>query len=376
MKVLFCLGSRSEWGYIEPVYRELISRGHSPKIWACNMASSYKFGNLAATLESQGYDLAGQYQTAYDGGTPEAAIKSMAEVMGSAASYLSNNRPDWVVLSGDRPEQFAFLLAAAFAYIPTAHIQAGERSGNIDGATRHAMARYAHLHFAANQDAERRLLRTGEEPWRVLMTGAPQLDLLQENLIATRELLSGGIISSEVFALGIFHANTDEQRADLAQVREITSALKEKKIESVWIAPNNDPGSQEIYDLIRNEVGGKQPIHTNLPRNIFASLLRSCQFIIGNSSSGILEAATFGTPAVNVGERQRDRFRGTNVIDVEPEKKQIIAAIELAQSQEFSQGLTREPNPYGDGKSASRIVDALQELGHEKVSLMKKRVTF
>ena len=368
LRVLLVLGSRSEWGYIRPVYEELESRGHSPTIFACNMATSKSFGNLAKTIADEGFSVAWRVDTALDSGSYEASIKSMAIVMSDASSWLTNNHVDWVIVSGDRPEQLAFLLASSFAYIPSAHIQAGEKSGNIDGLTRHAMARFAHLHFAANEDARSRLVNSGESPWRVVLSGAPQLDGIDSRLLSRKELVSLGVVGMNPYCVAIFHANTDLRDFGVSEVEPLIRALERSELDVVWIAPNNDPGSGEILSEIMRGMSENQRLHNNLPRSHFATLLSQAEFLIGNSSSGILEAPSFRLPAVNIGRRQSGRFRGKNVIDVNADEDSIENAISLARSKEFRLALKEEGNPYGSGQAAKEIVDSLEKLiGHSEI---------
>lgn len=375
LRVVLVLGARSEWGYVRPVYDELQRRGHQPMIWACNMAVSERYGNIVRDISKEGYHVTLTAQSAFDGGTSEGATKSLASVVHDASTWIANSDVDWVVLSGDRPEQFAFLIASSFAYIPSAHIQAGERSGNIDGLTRHAMARLAHVHFASNRDAADRLLRSGEESWRIVTTGAPQLDGLTENLFTREYLVSNELAPGENFVLGIFHSTTEELGKDTKHLDNILEALGRRGFPVVWISPNNDPGSQNIAKKLNDSLGRKDKLFINLSRNAFLSLMQHAMFMIGNSSSGLIEAPTFGLPSVNVGRRQKDRFRGPNVIDTEPTIDELNHAIDAAIRLRVEDSL-ESTNPYGDGKSSERIVDSLESLiGHRK-RLVDKRITY
>lgn len=339
------------------------------------MASSYNYGDLASVISSEGYRVVYVAETSMESGTQQAAVKGMANVMWEASSWLVNNKPDWVVVSGDRPEQLAFAITASFLYLPVAHIQAGEKSGNIDDLSRNAIARFAHLHFASNTDALNRLSRSGEQSFRIVLTGAPQLDDIHRQFFSGKESPGASTRRRQVgdYCLAVFHAATEEQGSDEIHLQNIISALK--GLRTVWIAPNNDPNSRRFLDLIRRSLGVGDELHTNLPREEYLSLLAECQFLIGNSSSGILEAPSFGTPVINVGHRQNGRLRSKNIIDVDGSLEQMVLAVKKAQSASFRDLASSAQNPFGSGSSSSLIVDTL-EATKPSVSFLVKEMEY
>jgi GDP/UDP-N,N'-diacetylbacillosamine 2-epimerase (hydrolysing) len=274
------------------------------------------------------------------------------------ALTLNHAKPDWLVLAGDRGEQLMGAIAGAYSYIPTAHIQAGERSGNIDGTARMAIAKLAHLHFAANDDARFRLMELGEDLWRIHKTGAPQLDDLPHG--SDRPIV-------EPYLLCVMHPTTNRPGETRAQVEAVKEAVQKIGMKSVWILPNNDPGWRGVLDGLQ----GVPLAYQNMPRSQYLQLLEHAVAIVGNSSSGLLEAPSYGTPAVNIGDRQQDRIRGKNVIDIalfQPDR--IVVGIHQAQSMPRV-----KDNPYGDGMSAPRIVDALMNTEINE-SLLHKRMPY
>jgi GDP/UDP-N,N'-diacetylbacillosamine 2-epimerase (hydrolysing) len=372
MKILFVLGARSEWGYIKPILFELRKNNHQASIFACHTSVINRFGNLVSDIEVEGFEIAGKFYTAFDGDNKIAMAKSIGSVINSATDFLSNNTYDWIVVSGDRVEQLGFTIAAALMYIPVAHIQAGERSGNIDGVSRHAIARFAHLHLASNQDAADRLINSGEDEKRVFITGAPQLDELTSTEIPTvNELLERRIILEKNFIVAVVHGSTDE--LDLVDGLNVLINTLLKNINPViWIAANNDDGKYEVEYQIKKNLRRNDKFFTNLNRLDYLSLLKNCEFIIGNSSSGILEAPTFGTPAINLGVRQSMRLRGSNVIDCRFNETEISKAISLATSKEFKKLASDSENPYGDGNSSKRIVEILEKINPDHDFLLKQ----
>lgn len=362
MKILFILGARSEWGYIRPIIDLAQTRGHQCMIWSCNMSTLSRFGSLVDQIENEGYKIVGKFQTSVDGDNRVAMARSLGLTVLSASDWLANNEVDWVIVAGDRVEQIAVTLAAAILYIPVAHIQAGERSGNIDGVTRHAIARYAHLHFAANQDAVDRLIKSGESKSRVFLTGAPQLDeIVLAQLPHVDELQSRGIIDQPEFVLAVLHGTTEEDGFYSENIKVLVDTLTKHEKSIVWIASNNDNEKQIIESEIRKSLRASDKFHTNLNRIDYLGLLQNCKYLIGNSSSGILEAPSFGKPAINLGRRQDLRLRGENVIDSNFDEVQIQNCIKEANSKEFRDSLSNSINPYGDGKSSERIISILEQ---------------
>lgn len=373
MKILFTLGARSEWGYIRPLIDLSLKRGHQCEIWACNMSVLSRFGSLIEEIEKDGYQIAGKFHTSVDGDNRIGMSKSLGLAVLSASDWLSNNEYDWVIISGDRVEQLGVTLASAIQYVPIAHIQAGERSGNIDGVTRHAIARYAHLHFAANEDAKNRLVRSGEDEYRVHVTGAPQIDEIRISRIPEKaELIERRIVSSKDFILAVLHGVTEESDSAAGKIESLISILHEEETQIIWIGSNNDSDKLVIEQHIKQTLRTDDRFYSNLNRLDYLSLLKHSKFIIGNSSSGILEAPSFGTPAINIGRRQDLRFRGQNVIDCNFELSELKGAIKLAKSDEFLKRSKEATNPYGDGESSQRILEILESTAISPEFLIKQ----
>jgi GDP/UDP-N,N'-diacetylbacillosamine 2-epimerase (hydrolysing) len=274
---------------------------------------------------------------------------------------LDVERPDWVVLAGDRGEQLMGAIAASYCYIPVAHIQAGELSGNIDGMTRHAIGKLVHMHFAANQDAADRLIKLGEEPFRVFNVGAPQIDeMVAAQYTSITELEERFSVDlSNGFLLAVMHPVTEEMSKAGEQAEIFVEALNRFELPKIVILPNNDAGSLSVKNAILANRKGDYHLFANLKREDYLGFLKEAKCIVGNSSSGLLEAPTFKTPSVNIGRRQDMRFRGKNVIDVSFDVDEIKQAIDRAISSEFEEYLSDCENPYGDGHSSERILDLL-----------------
>lgn len=375
LKIVFVLGARSELGYILPVYREAEKRGHSVSVWSCNTASLAGFGDVAKLAKNSGLHVQQIVMTAFDGYTHVAMAKSVGAVTQSFADFLGNEELDWVVVSGDRAEQLGAAVASSYMYVPTAHIQAGERSGNIDGLARHAIGRLAHLHLAANSDAHDRLISAGEEAWRVILSGAPQLDGLVDSATPRNELQEKRLIPKTDFVLSIFHPETAELPEEIELLSRAVNELARLSTPIVWIAPNNDAGSRRVRETILSNLRPKDFFHENVTRPDFAGILANCEYLIGNSSAGIIEAPSFSKPAINVGGRQDSRFQGHNIINVPSSTTDFPTAFRLA-SEMKSKLVHREPDrPYGSGEASRIILDSLEKArSHPK--LLVKQLTF
>lgn len=374
MKLLFVTGSRGEWGYIRPIIKHCAASGVDYSICATNMLMLPSYGTLAEEMKADGFNVTDEIFMSLEGYNHYTMAKSLGIFLVSFVDVLYRQRPDWVILAGDRGEQLMGAIVGAYTYTPVAHIQAGERSGNIDGTTRHAIGKFAHLHLAANVDAAERLLKLGEEPFRVHNVGAPQLDELCEGLLSDAADLNRryGIDVSEPYLLVVQHPVTEEMDRAEEQVSVLAQALKRFNMRKIWILPNNDAGSEAVRRVLLRERRLDTHIYENLTRKGYLGLLKNCRAIVGNSSSGLLEAPTFRVPAVNLGRRQADRVQGINVVNAPFETDACVAAIEKALSPAFADGLLECVNPYGDGRSAERIIHILQNTSIDDRLLAKR----
>lgn len=371
-RLLFVLGSRGEWGYIKPIIEKSEEFGFESEICATNMILLPKHGDLLREIELQGFQVSSRILSSVAGDTHAAMAKSIGLITQSFVDVLITRKPDWVVLAGDRAEQLGAAIASTFMYIPTAHIQAGERSGNIDGVTRHAISKLVHLHFSSNPDASTRLKKMGEEEFRIIESGAPQLDsLIYDARPNKAELIARNLIPNSNYALICFHPVTEDYENLQSQIVFMINSCKNIELPKVWILPNNDAGGDLIRDSILSQKKSKDKIFTNLSREVYTSIMENAQFLFGNSSSGILEAASLNLPVINIGRRQANRLSATNVINVDFDEAEVQSAIKKVQSPEFREIAREAINPYGDGKASARILSALQEADTSRKFLVK-----
>ena len=378
--VLVVSEGRMTYGYTRPVMKLMEA---DPEIdyslVVTNQHLLPTFGYSVEDIERDRLAISDRIYTTLDGYTPATMVKSLGVLMLSITDTLVRLRPDIVLIAGDRGDHLIAAIAAAHMNTPVAHIQAGERSGNIDGMTRHAITRFAHIHFASGPDAAERLRRMGEEEFRIHLTGAPQLDDFVNGDVASSEEVTQRfqLTREQPLLLLVQHPVTEEFGEGIEHMQETLEAVCELAYETVVIFPNNDAGSEDLRLMIERYHRPFMRIERNVPRRLYAGLMRTADVLVGNSSSGLIEAPAFGLPAVNIGERQRDRARAANVIDVPYDRREIVGAVRRAVSPEF-QALMENgfESPYlSDGRVSERIVDILKTVEIDE-RLLKKQIAY
>ena len=379
MKFLFVTGSRSEWGYIKPILDIFKKKKIKSDICLTNMHLLDSYGYTLNEIKKDGHKVNEKIYMALDGYNTFTMTKSLGVFMISFTDMLLRIKPNWVVIAGDRAESFAACVTSAYNNIPTAHIQAGELSGNIDGQSRHAIGKFAHLHFSSNKEFSQRLKKMGEQTFRIKTVGSPQLDELKfvNNINKKKKIFEElNLNNINKYLLVVYHSVTEEFYNTKKNFSVFFDSLRKIKIPKVWIMPNNDAGSNIIKNHILKKRENDIFIFDNLNREKYLYLLKNASCIVGNSSSGIIEAPTFKVPCVNIGRRQNKRLRANNVIDViTHDKNKIIKTIKKSLSKTFKKKLENLNNPYGDGKSSQKIVDILTKTKIDK-KLLFKEITY
>jgi UDP-hydrolysing UDP-N-acetyl-D-glucosamine 2-epimerase len=360
---------RSDYGHLRPVL-DGIRRAPDLDLvlFVAGMHLAPEFGDTRREIEADGFPIAERIEMLEKGDTPEAVAISTGRGVEGFARGFARRRPDLVVVLGDRFEMLAAAAAALPFALPVAHIHGGEVSeGAMDNQIRHAITKLAHLHFASADVHARRIGRMGEEAWRIHAVGAPGLDRLVGLAALPRATLARelGLAAEGPWLLVTFHPVTLEYRDTAFHVDELLAALEKTDGTLVITYPNADTSGRVIIDRIE-EFAGRHPGRCRLARSLgerlYLSLLSHADVMIGNSSSGLIEAPSFGLPAVNIGARQRGRLRGANVIDVAPSREEIFRGIEAARVPEFRARARAAANPYGDGRAAPRIVEVLSKV--------------
>lgn len=383
-KIAVVTGTRAEYGILEPLLRRITdSEDLELKLIVTGMHLLKKYGMTMKEIEKSGltisnvvemYDEKLENDAGYSGRGLANGIKGTTET-------LKELKPNIVVVFGDRMEPLAATLAAATLAIPIAHIHGGDKtdSGHIDESIRHAITRFAHIHFTATRQHTRRLVRMGEEPWRIFQVGALGLDSIIGRKTLPRKALEERLrveLENDII-ICVFNPVIVEEKTIGLQMHNILDAIKDLGIQTLIIYPNNDAGSQDIIGEIKKYQ--HLPfirVFPNLAHNEYVSLLKQAKVLIGNSSSGIIEAPSVKLPVVNVGSRNRGREHTNNVIFVDPKKQAIENAVRLAlHNEDFKSRIKRFANPYGDGRASERIVEVLGSVEIDK-RLLQKKITY
>ena len=377
-KIAIVTGTRGEYGYIRPVIKEIEKDpALDYEMIVTNMHLLSEFGNSVEEIEKDGFKIGAKHYMALDGYTNTTMAKSLGIFLMQLPETLERIKPDIILLAGDRGEQLVAAIAGAHMNIPVAFIQSGEVSGNVDGVTRHAITKFAHIHFVSNQDAAQRVRKLGEQEFRIFLTGAPQLDELREAKHTNPKKLASkyNLDLTNPLIIAVHHPVTEEYDQAAEQIMQTLLALKEIDTQTIVIHPNSDAGNKKIKEAVYLHSAPKTKIFRNLPREDFLGLMRISAVMVGNSSAGIIEAPFFGLPAVNIGGRQKGRMQGNNVINTGYHKKEIVKAVKKAMLSKFKKGLRRGRSPYGDGRSAEKIVKILKELTIDD-KLIRKQITY
>jgi UDP-hydrolysing UDP-N-acetyl-D-glucosamine 2-epimerase len=334
---------------------------------------SPRFGRSVQLVYREGLHVLGEIESLVDGDAPRSRLKTAAIFLQSAVDMVSNWNPDLIIFAGDREEVLVGGLLGTYLHIPTVHFFGGdhELDGHADTRIRHATSKLATAHVVAIEEHKRRLIAMGEEPERIFVCGSVALDKFVQVASLSNEELRSRMPSGKVldgYALLIYHPVDGEEHLAGLHFESIVQALKAHRIPIVGSYPNSDPGNSAILEAIyRHEQEPGCWFFKNLDRQWFLSLYRGASFIIGNSSSGILEAASIPLPAINVGTRQRGRLAGENVIFCDSDREDIGRAIELASRPSFRESIARMQNPYGDGHSVLRAYDYLKRTDFQSM---------
>ena len=327
-----------------------------------------RYGKVIDLIISDGFDISATFHMIVEGGNPVTMAKSTGLGLIELTNIFEQLKPDVVLTVGDRFETMSTTLAAAYMNIVIAHTMGGEVSGTIDESIRHAVTKFAHIHFPACEGAKQRIIKLGESPENVHSVGCPRIDLISKILNNQAKILNSNLFNKGVgsildvnkpFLLVSQHPVTTEFGAGEKQITSTLEAIKEINIPSIILWPNADAGSDDIARGIRKWREKKLDINMhffkNLPIEEYVLLMKKTSCLIGNSSSGIREGAFMGTPVVNIGSRQNNRDRGSNVIDVNYDKKNIKDAI----LKQIKNGHYISEDIYGDGNAGKKIAEIL-----------------
>lgn len=377
-KICVVTGTRAEYGLLRWVMEGIRRRPELElQLVVTGMHLSPEFGSTYREIEGDGFRIDRRVEMLLSSDTPVGVATSMGIGLAGIATALNELSPDVMVLLGDRFEILSAAAAGLVSRIPIAHLHGGETTeGAFDEAIRHSVTKMSQLHFVAAEEYRRRVIQLGEQPERVYVVGGLGIDGIKRLPLLDRKALEAALQCSlgSRSMLITFHPSTLENDTASAQMTELLAALEgQSDTRLIFTMPNADTGSRGIAELIREFVATHENAvaFESLGQLRYLSSLRHVDVVVGNSSSGLTEAPTFGKATVNIGERQRGRLKAASVIDAPPERRAIAEAIAKASSADFQSGLPTVRNPYGDGGASDRIVDILATVSLAHI-LMKQ----
>lgn len=370
-RICYVSGTRADFGLMQSTLQAINAHpALDLDVVATGTHLSESFGLTVREIVAAGLNVAAQIpvDTEHSGGAIMA--HNLAKTLAGCVSAFTQLQPNAVMLLGDRGEMLAGALAAIHLNIPVIHIHGGERSGTVDEPIRHAISKLSHFHFVATQNSRERLIRMGERADHIFVTGAPGLDGLREMASLDRAALckTAGFDPAMGIALFVYHPVLQEADQAAVQARTLLQACLKNGLQVIAMKPNSDAGSRAVCTLLESYQDHPQVrVVTHLPRHEFVSWLAVCDVMVGNSSSGIIEAASFGAPVLNVGVRQNLRERNVNVTDVMASDINLGATL----GKVLQHGRIPCQNLYGDGHAAQRIVELLSALDMSPAVLLK-----
>ena len=369
-KISLFTGTRAEYGLLYWILKDLSERRDVDlQLFVGGMHMSTEFGKTVDKIIDDGFEITAKMEFLLSSDTPVGVTKSMGLALISAADLLDRTRPDLLIVLGDRFEALAICQAAMIAQVPIAHIHGGELTkGVCDEAIRHAITKMSHLHFTSTEDYRRRVIQLGEAPERVFNFGSPGIDSIEKLPLLSRTNLSSAInfdISKNPYVVVTYHPVTLSKDGGLLELRELTQVLSEFDDHKLIISyPNADTFGRSLIahlENFRDKNKDRVILVKSLGQLLYLSLLKHCEFVIGNSSSGLIEAPSFKVPTINIGDRQADRVNGETVINCSGDETSIRKSIYLARSNDFKEKCKTTKNPYGIAGASQKIVNKIIE---------------
>ncbi|NTU31061.1 UDP-N-acetylglucosamine 2-epimerase (hydrolyzing) [Brevibacillus sp. HB1.1] len=378
-KVLGVTGIRSEYDIMSSVFRAIDSHPMLDlELIVTGAHLSDAYGLTVNEIKQDGFTIADEIESLLNSDQASSRVKGLAIQLQGLVQAVKRVEPEFLLVLGDREESMTTALVGAYMNIPVAHIAGGDRVvGNVDDQIRHAVSKLAHLHFVTNQDSADRLIKMGEQSFRVYNTGNPGLDRIREVPLLSREELSERlgfkIEDQEPLILLIQHVISTEIDEAYFQMKQTLEAVRKLGIKTIISYPNSDAGSQQLINALQ-EYKDLSFIYMakNIPRLEFINIMRQADCLLGNSSSGILEAPLLKLPVINVGNRQKGRLHAENVQFVPHDVEAIMGAVRKAiHDTDYKSSVMNCVNPYGDGFSSQKIASILAEIEIDEKLLVK-----
>ena len=383
MKKKACVvtGTRADYGLLRPLIERINNDNELElQLLATGMHLSPEFGLTYKEIEDDGYRIDEKVEILLSSDTPVGISKSMGLAMIGFAEAFERLKPNMVVVLGDRYEMFSAASAAVVARIPIAHIHGGETTeGAFDEAFRHSITKMSHLHFTSTEVYRKRVIQLGENPSRVFNVGAIGIESIKNLNLLSKDELENSISFKfgKRTALVTFHPVTLENTTSREQFQELLYALNEfRDLKIIFTKANSDTDGRVINSMIDDYVERNKSntiAFTSLGQLRYLSSMQYVDLVIGNSSSGIIEAPSFNIPTINIGDRQKGRIQGETIINCNPTKAEIYKAINLGLSDDFNNQIELSKNPYGEGNVTKQIIDSIKNfLISETIDIKKK----
>ena len=381
MKKTICVftATRAEYGLLKTIIKVLISDGtFNIKLIATGSHLSPEFGLTYREIEDDGIKIDKKIETLLSSDSPSAISKCMGLTMIGFADYFAETKPYAFMVLGDRYEALAATCAAFNAKIPVIHLYGGDTTeGAADEAYRHAISKMAYLHFTSTEEYRKRVIQLGEAPERVFAVGEIGIEnALHTKLLTVKQLSKELEVDlSKNYAVATFHPVTLEADSAEKQIKNILKALnKQKDMQFIFTKANADSDGRRINEILEDYCSKNMNFHlfSSLGMLKYLSAISHAKFVIGNSSSGLIEAPSFKIPTINIGDRQRGRLMASSVICCEPTLADIEKAVAKALSSEFRKIASKTNNPYGDGKTSEKIVRIIKRVFSKPIDLKKK----
>lgn len=378
-KIVYITGTRADFGLMTPVLQAIKNNKKlSLDLYATGMHLMPQFGNTIDEVKKL-FPKTQPIKAIFESDDRRGMASFSANYLKKLVKTLLKNRPDFVLILGDRIEMLCTALACLYLGIPTGQLHGGEKTSTVDELARHAITKLSHLHFPATKLSADRIEKMGEEKWRLHVVGAPALDVILNQKLPNREEVYRylGFKIDQPYVLVTQHPVSEEWQQSVKQIKETIEAVKSFELPVAISYPNADVGGRKMIKEINKEKNNAIfKIIPSSPYKMFLAMEREAAVWIGNSSAAMIESSSFHTPVVNVGTRQLGRQRGENVIDVGYTRKEIVKAIHKSlYDKRYLKKIAKIKNPWGDGKTGEKVTKILENL---KINpkLLNKQLTY
>jgi len=358
-KIMFLTGTRADFGHQKPIIDKCIEQGYGVSLFITGMHLDEKYGKTIKEIDLSDYNYSTFPNHVDDNWNKIESMELMlSRTIDGFSSFVKGIKPDLIVIYADRFEALAGSIVGVLNNVLTIHMEAGDSSGTIDDSMRHAISKLCHAHFVANEDSKKRLIKMGEMEQNIFNIGNPGIDVLfSKELPSLNNSKKKYGIDFNEYSIFVFHPVTTEFDDLDRQINEVVNSILESKLNYIAVCPNNDMGSNKIfngYDRLKNNENIK--IFKSIDHYDFLTFLKNANFIIGNSSCGVIEAPCYGVPTVDIGSRQNNRTTNDKIINSRCNKDDIIKAINKAKDYKIEKDMS-----FGDGHSSDNFLEIINK---------------